>query len=61
MAGWLPLREVLASVPDRVTIAWGELEALVGGLPPSAYEHAAFWKGRRSGWPGFSAHLTSTL
>ncbi|HJQ46907.1 MAG TPA: hypothetical protein VJ870_11380 [Amycolatopsis sp.] len=54
MANWSPLREVLAAVDDRRTFRWGELDNLVGGLPRSAYEHAAFWKGARSGWPGFT-------
>lgn len=27
---------------------------MVGGLPPSAYDHPAFWKGYRTGWPGFT-------
>lgn len=54
MADWSPLRNTLASVDDRLTIAWDELDALVGGLPRSAYQHSAFWKGDRSGWPGFS-------
>lgn len=54
MADWSPLRNALASLDDRVTIAWDELDALVGGLPRSAYQHSAFWSGTRSGWPGFS-------
>jgi hypothetical protein len=54
MANWSRLREALASIDDRDTYAWGELDELVGGLPRSAYEHAAFWKGDRSGWPGFT-------
>ena len=54
MAKWSPLREALASVDDRVTYTWGELDELVGGLPRSAYDYAAFWKGDRSGWPGFT-------
>lgn len=54
MANWSPLREALARVNDRVTFAWADLDELVGGLPPSAYNHAAFWKGDRPGWPGFT-------
>lgn len=27
---------------------------MVGGLPSSAYDHPAFWKGARTGWPGFT-------
>ncbi|MFV2194745.1 DUF6884 domain-containing protein [Nocardiopsis sp. LOL_012] len=45
---------MLASVDDRVTFTWAELDKLVGGLPQSAYDHSAFWKGSRSGWPGFT-------
>lgn len=26
---------------------------MVGGLPPSASSHPAFWSGARAGWPGF--------
>lgn len=58
MANWSALRALLANVDESVTLGWDELSVLVGGLPPSAYEHAAFWKGARSGWPGFT---TSTI
>ena len=27
---------------------------MVGGLPPSASQYPAFWKGARTGWPGFT-------
>ncbi|PVG83756.1 hypothetical protein DDE18_05435 [Nocardioides gansuensis] len=54
MADWSLLRALLAPVTDSVTLSWEDLDALVGGLPPSAYTHSAFWKGARSGWPGFS-------
>jgi hypothetical protein len=54
MADWSPLRELLAGVDDRVTMGWSDLDRLIGGLPRSAYAHAAFWKGDRSGWPGFT-------
>lgn len=54
MADWSPLRAALTSVPDRVTYSWAELEALVGSLPRSAYDHDAYWKGDRTGWPGFT-------
>lgn len=53
MANWTPLREALADVATEATFDWGDLDELVGGLPASAYQHAAFWKGARSGWPGF--------
>lgn len=54
MARWGPLRERLAGVEVSLTLSWAELDALVGGLPRSAYVHSAFWKGDRSGWPGFT-------
>jgi len=44
----------LELVRDQVTFTWTDLDDLVGGLPRSAHEHAAFWKGDRSGWPGFT-------
>lgn len=53
MADWNPLRALLASVTGSVTLDWNGLDALVGGLPRSAYDHSAFWKGARSGWRGF--------
>ena len=54
VADWSPLRRLLADVDESVTLAWDELDALVGGLPRSAHDHSAFWKGERSGWPGFT-------
>ena len=54
MADWSPLRALLATVTDSVTLNWDDLDVLVGGLPPSAYNHSAFWKGARTGWQGFS-------
>lgn len=54
MADWSPLRARLNDTDDSLTLAWGDLDNLVGGLPRSAYDHSAFWKGKRSGWPGFT-------
>lgn len=54
VADWGPLRRMLADVDGSVTVAWDDLDRLVGGLPKSAYVHNAFWKGDRSGWPGFT-------
>lgn len=54
MANWAPLRELLRMVDESVTFGWSELESLVGELPRSAYVHNAYWKGARSGWPGFT-------
>ncbi|WP_442952820.1 DUF7662 domain-containing protein [Pedococcus sp. 5OH_020] len=45
MADWRPLRALLTTVTDSVTLSWEDLDLLVGRLPPSAYNHAAFWKG----------------
>lgn len=54
MADWRPLRAALRDIETSLTVEWGALDALVGGLPRSAYVHSAFWKGDRSGWPGFT-------
>jgi len=51
---WSPLRAALRNIETSLTFEWGALDALVGGLPRSAYVHSAFWKGDRSGWPGFT-------
>ena len=59
MANWTPLRKLLTDVPVEVTVTWSDLDELVGGLPPSSYKHAAFWKGRRSGRPGFAATIVT--
>lgn len=56
MATWTPLRTMLAGVETSATLSWEDLNELVGGLPPSASKHAAFWSGERSSWPGFRAH-----
>lgn len=45
-------------------MSWSELDQLVGGLPRSAYDHAAFWKGYRTGWPEFTTidvHVGETV
>lgn len=55
MADWSPLRRLLTDVDGEMTVAWPDLDHLVGGLPRSAYDHAAFWTGDRTGWPGFTA------
>lgn len=54
VADWTPLRQALEHVETSLTLPWSELDALVGGLPPSAYSYSAFWKGDRSGWRGFA-------
>jgi hypothetical protein len=55
VADWSPLRQSLEKVETSLTLTWSELDAVVGGLPPSAYSHPAFWKGARSQWRGFAA------
>lgn len=47
MADWSPLRRLLADVDERLTVSWSELDRLVGGLPPSAYDHRAYWSGKQ--------------
>lgn len=42
VADWSPLRALLAEADTSVTLAWDELDRLVGGLPRPAYEHNAF-------------------
>jgi len=54
MAHWDLLRERLAMVEDEITLEWGEIDAMVGGLPASAYTHRPFWSGDRSAWAGFT-------
>lgn len=54
MADWSPLRSALRDVDHQCTFTWQDLDSLVGGLPASAYNYAAFWKGERTGWPGFT-------
>jgi hypothetical protein len=51
-ANWAPLRAMLDGA-DTLTLGWGQLDALVGGLPASATNYSAFWLGERSTWPGF--------
>lgn len=53
-ADWSELKRILAGVTDRLTLPWEDLERISGGLPPSAYDHPPYWKGMRSGWPGFT-------
>ena len=47
MANWQRLTDYLIKQGDRVTLTWQELGAIVGGLPPSATNHAAWWSGDR--------------
>jgi len=47
MAGWNDLRAVLDAAVAPVRLTWPELERIVGGLPPSAGRHRAWWSGDR--------------
>ncbi len=47
MADWSALAQLLSGVGDRITLSWSELNILVGGLPPSATNHRAWWSGDR--------------
>lgn len=49
MARWTALQEVLdGAAGTSVRMTWPELNALVGGLPPSAARHRAWWSGDRA-------------
>jgi hypothetical protein len=53
MAHWTALTELLSRGDDSFRLTWPELERLVGGLPPSAAKHRAWWSGDRPhvrGW-----------
>lgn len=47
MADWSSLSAALDRVETSVGYSWAELDALVGGLPPSAEKHRAWWSGNR--------------
>jgi hypothetical protein len=47
-ADWNRLAEHLRRSGDVVTLSWRELDDLVGGMPRSALDHAAFWSGDRA-------------
>ncbi|MCA9312468.1 MAG: hypothetical protein KDA21_14740 [Phycisphaerales bacterium] len=50
MAKYDPLRAELGRRGgQRVMMTFAEIEAMVGGLPPSAYEHQAWWANEQSG------------
>lgn len=48
MADWSLLRSALGRVDSSITFTWAELDRLVGGLPPSASRHRAWWSGDRT-------------
>jgi uncharacterized protein DUF6884/GIY-YIG catalytic domain-containing protein len=45
MAHWTALTDLLSRGDDSFRLTWPELERLVGGLPPSAAKHRAWWSG----------------
>lgn len=47
MADWSALIARLEQTDRSVTLTWAELDALEGGLPPSARDHRAWWSGDR--------------
>ncbi|WP_460625298.1 DUF6884 domain-containing protein [Intrasporangium mesophilum] len=48
MANWNLLTAWLGQTGDTVTLTWSELDEIVGGLPPSASKHRAWWSGDRT-------------
>ena len=50
MGKYDPLREHLERLsPERVQLTFSEIARLVGGLPPSAHRHPAWWSNERQG------------
>ncbi|MGQ5263635.1 DUF6884 domain-containing protein [Micromonospora sp. ZYX-F-536] len=47
MTQWNALSEALARGEPSVRLTWPELDRMVGGLPPSAARHRAWWSGDR--------------
>jgi hypothetical protein len=43
MRKYAPLLDHLDKTKGPVDLTFGEVSRLVGGLPPSAYRHAAWW------------------
>lgn len=48
MPSWSSLTSYLGHVPEKITLTLPELAAIVGGLPPSAAKHRAWWSGDRT-------------
>lgn len=48
MAQWKLLTEYLRTSGDQVRLSYGELSAIVGGLPESATKHRYWWSGNRT-------------
>ena len=50
MSKYDPLQEHLDRLlPERMQLTFSEIDRLVGGLPPSAYRHRAWWSNERRG------------
>lgn len=47
MAKWNLLTQYLNGVSNEVTLSWPDLDAIVGGVPPSAAKHRPWWSGDR--------------
>lgn len=47
MARWSALTDYLNQADDTCRLTWDELSGIVGGLPPSASRHRAWWSGDR--------------
>lgn len=45
---WHALHRLLNDQVGAVTVSWETLDELVGGLPPSALKHRAWWSGDRA-------------
>jgi hypothetical protein len=48
MGKYDPLREHLKAAPQPARMTFEQIEGIVGRLPPSAYEHRAWWANSRS-------------
>jgi len=48
MTKYAPLETYLRSVKPPMRMTFDEVARLVGGLPPSAYRHQAWWANSRS-------------
>jgi len=48
MAMYDPLADHLQGAGDRISMSFGEIEDLVGSLPPSARKYRQWWENSRS-------------
>jgi hypothetical protein len=54
-ADWSALTSFLRGKRDQLTLSWQELEDVVGGMPASSIDHAAWWGGDRPQTRAWSA------